>query len=632
MYQMRINLRFLTVLAAGILLLAGSVPVMAETNEIPSRADIDDQYKWKVEDIYPDLASFEKDYSVVKENLSRFEQYKGHLGDSPAKLLECLQLSDSLNLIVDNLYVYAGLKLDEDNRAGEFQELFGRVSSLYSESGEAQSFIEPEILGLGTDRLLSMIKNTPELDIYRHYLDNLARQSEHVLSAREEAILALAGPVASAPGRIFTRLEDADMDFGTMTDEEGNEVELTHGRIYRFLESPDRRVRKDARLAQNMAYHKVKNTLAATLESSVRKDYFFMKTRGYNSCLEMSLDNYHIPTEVYHNLIQAVNENLEPLHKWAQIRKRILDVDTLYPWDQYVPLVTGFDKTYDYEEAQKMIVEALQPMGNGYLNDFRKGFESGSGWIDVYETEGKGSGAYSWGTYSSHPYILMNYTGTLEDVFTLAHEMGHAMHSYYTNGKQPYVYEGYSLFLAEVASTCNEALMMKYMLENVTDKKEKMYLINHYIQQIIGTFFTQTMFSEFELAIHDRIENGEAVSSDYFRQTYRDIYQKYYGPTLVIDSLNDLTGMRISHFYRQYYVYQYATSYAAAQMISQKILEGDKQALKSYMDFLATGGSDYPMEVLKKAGVDMATPEPIYRTIKLFASLVDEMERLLDES
>ncbi len=631
MKQNQFYLRILFILAAGILLLTSIVSAQMETARIPERSEVDDIYKWRAEDIYPDLESWEKDYQVVKDNLGRFEQYKGHLGDSPTKLLECLRLSDSLSLIVDNLYVFAGLKLDEDARVGQFQELNGRSSSILSEMREATAFMLPEIISLGQDRLLSWLKNTPELDVYSHFLDDLARQSEHVLSEKEEALLAMAGPVASAPGRIFSRLEDADMDYGTIIDEDGNEVELTMGRIYRFLESPDRRVRKDARLAQCRAYEKLQNGISAMLESSVRKDYFYMKARGYNSCLEMSLDNNNIPTEVFHNLIQATNENLGALHKWTKIRKRILGVDTLYAWDQYVRLVKDYDKTYSYEQSLKMVEEALKPMGDSYLTDLRKGMEPGSGWIDVYETQGKGGGAYSWGTYTSHPYVLLNHAGTLDNVFTIAHEMGHALHSYYTNQTQPYVYEGYSLFLAEVASTCNEALMMKYMLDRTTDKKDRMYLINEYIEQIIGTFFTQIMFSEFEHALHERIESGQAVSAEYFRKTYRDIYQKYYGPTLVIDEPNDIHGLRISHFYRQYYVYQYATSYAAAQMISQKIMEGDKQALADYMDFLAAGGSDYPIETLKRAGVDMTQPEAVNRTIQLFSDLVDEMERLLDE-
>ncbi|MEW6411462.1 MAG: oligoendopeptidase F [Candidatus Zixiibacteriota bacterium] len=621
----------MAILSLVVLSLAMAPATVADTNAIPQRSDIDDKYKWNVEHIYPDLETWESDYNVVKENLARFDQYRGHLGDSPAKLLECLKLSDSLGLIVDNLYVYANLKLDEDNREGKYQELAGRISALAAEVREAKAFIQPEILTLGKDRILSMLNSAPELDTYRFYIEDMVRQNEHVLSAEQEALLAMVGPVAAAPGKIFSRLEDADMTFGQMYDEDSNLVELTRGRIYRFLESDNRRVRKDARIEQNKAYVKVQNTLAATLESSVRKDYFYTKARNYNTCLESSLDANNIPTSVFHALIDAVNANLAPLHKWTEIRKRVLGIDTLYSWDQYVPLVTGFDKEYSYEEAQKMVVEALEPMGEKYLADFTKGFEPGSGWIDVYETQGKGSGAYSWGTYSSHPYVLLNHSGSLEDVFTLAHEMGHAMQTYYVNRNEPYIYEGYSLFVAEVASTCNEALMMKYMLEHAADKKEKMYLLNHYIQQIIGTFFTQTMFSEFELAIHERIESGEAVSAEWFRQTYRDIYQKYYGPALVIDEYNDIGGMRISHFYRQYYVYQYATSYAAAQMISQKILEGDKAAIDKYMTFLATGASNYPVEILRAAGVDMTTPEPVNATIKLFSELVDEFERLLNE-
>ena len=615
----------------GIVCLA-ALPVLAETNKMAQRDEIEDKYKWNVEHIYPNIEAWQADYTLVEEALPQFEEFRGHLGDSPTVLLECLKWNDSIQLIVDNLYVYAYLKLDEDNRASEYQELTGRIGALYAKKQEATSFVEPEILAIGKDDLLSTLQTTPELDLYRFYLEDLIRQNEHVLSAEEEAILALAGPVAGAPRKIFTRLEDADLNFGSIYDEDSNLVELTTGRYGQFMQSTDRRVRKDSRNAFNQAYLNLQNTLAATLESSVRKDYFYSQARDYNSCLEMSLDANNIPTSVFHNLLEAVNNQIEVYQKWTTVQKRILGYDTLQTWDSYVPLVADVDRKFTYEEATEMMFEGLKPLGDKYLADLKLGLAPGAGWVDVYETEGKGGGAYSWGTYTSHPYILMNWVGTLDNVFTLAHEFGHAMHSYNVNKNEPYVYEGYSLFVAEVASTCNEAIMMKYMLENTTDKKEKMYLLNYYIQQISGTFYTQAMFSEFEIAIHDRIEKGEAVSAEYFRKTYRDIFQKYRGPDLFLGENEDIGGMRISHFYRQYYVYQYAVGYAAAQALSQKILAGDKDALEAYMTFLSTGASDYPVEILKRAGVDVTTPEPFIATINLFSELVDEMARLLDES
>lgn len=611
-------------------LLTSMSALAGDTGSIPQRADIEDKYKWKVEDIFPDNDAWERFFGSLKVGIGGFQPYQGHFGDSPEMLLNCLRLRDSLELICDNLYVYAYLKLDEDNRVSQYQEMGDRVSALWAEFEAATAFVEPEILSLDSEKLQSFMKENPGLELYRFYLQDLMRQKEHILSNKEEALLALVGPLASAPSKIFTMINDADISYGSIKDEKGNEVQLTKQRYYKFLESSDRQVRRDANTAYNQAYFNYINTLATTLAASVKRDYFYMKARGYNSCLQMSLNEDNIPVSVFHNLIEAVNANLAPLHKWAGLRKRILGYDTLYTYDLYVPLLPEQKKEYPYEEAKKIVLNGLQPMGKEYLREFENGLNSG--WVDIYETEGKGSGAYQWGTYSSHPYVLLNHNGTLENVFTLAHEMGHAMHAVYTNRNEPYIYGNHSLFVAEVASTCNEAVLMKYLLDNTKDKKEKMALLNYYIEQIIGTFYTQVMFSEFELAIHERIESGQALSADYLRQTYRGIYQKYWGPELVIGENRDLGGMRISHFYRQYYVYQYATCYAAAQVLSQKILEEGEDFLDTYKQFLSTGWSQYPVDILKDAGVDMTTPEPIQRTIKLFAELVDEMERLLKES
>lgn len=602
---------------------------MAESSKIPQRSDIDDAYKWNVEDIYADTAAWEKDYAFIESSINVFDKYKGHLADSPEMLLECLTLSDSLDLIINNLYVYAYLKLDEDNRQSQYQELGGRISGLSAKFSAGKSFIEPELLTIPGDKLQSYLKSTPGLELYRFYFENLQRQKEHILSDKEEALLAAAGPMASTAKNVFNMIESADLKLGTVIDDDGNPIELTWGRYSRIMEESSREVRKAANDTVQAQYLKYINALAATLGGSIKKDLFFAKARGYKDCLEFSLAGGNIPTEVYYSLIKAVNANLEPLHKLTRLRKKILKVDTLYTYDMSVPLGPKSSKEYSYEEAQKMLFEGLKPLGKKYLKDFKKGFKGG--WIDVYETEGKGTGAYNWGTYSSHPYILTNFTGRLDDVFTLAHEMGHAMNSYYTNRNEPYTYSGHALFTAEVASTCNEAVLMKYMLKNAKSKEEKIVLLNHYIDQIKGTFFVQVMFAEFELAIHNRIESGGAVSVDYFRKTYREIFQKYYGPDLVIGEYNDMSGMKISHFYRQYYVYQYATCYAAAQMLSQRILDGEKGILDTYYKFLETGQSAYPVDILKAAGVDLTKSDAVDRTLALFSELVDELERLLDE-
>lgn len=617
-------LRLAIVAAASILCLC--LIAQAQTGQLKQRSDIEPQYKWKLEDMFATSAVWEQTYVSLKDNIKLLEQYRGKLTSSPDVLHAALQLRDSLSLVSENLYVYANLKLDEDNRVSESQERGDRISSLNAQLSEASSYFEPEILAMDAATLNSFVAS-PALSEYAFYLQTLIRSKEHILSDKEEALLASAGPVTGSISRIFSMINDADIKYGTIIDENGNEVELSKGRYSTMLESPDRRVRRDANQAYNKAYLKYVNSLSATLAASVKKDYWLANARKYPTCLDMSLDPNAIPTSVYHKLIEAVNANLTPLHKWASLRKKMLGVDTLYPYDLWVPLVKEGQKKYDYAQAVDMITKGLQPMGQTYLADFQKGLNSG--WVDVYETEGKGSGAYQWGTYSSHPYLLMNYSGSLEDVFTLAHEMGHAMHSFYTNRHEPYQYSNHYLFTAEVASTCNEAVLIKYMLEKTKDKQEKINLLNYYITQIIGTFYTQVWFSEFELAIHQRVEDGGALSADFFRQTYRDIYQKYWGPELVIDSVNDVGGLRISHFYSQYYVYQYATCYAAAQMISQRIMEKQKGALEQYQRFLSTGNSKYPVDVLKDAGVDMTTSEPVDRTIKLFASLVDQLEKLL---
>lgn len=625
---MRLFSRFLPpLLTAALFFIATTVPA-ADTGDIPQRADIEDQYKWKVEDIYPSDEAWEEAYAGLESGYPALAEYQGRLSESAEVLAECLALRDSLELIADNLYVYAYLKLDEDNRVGAYQEMGGRISQLWSKVSGAMSFIDPELVEIGQDQVASFAAETEALGNYAHYFDNLFRKQKHVLSDKEEQLLAMAGTPLGGIGRIFSMVNDADIDYGSILDTSGNEIALTKERYYKIMESPDRDLRKRARQQYNGSYLKYENTLAACLTASVQRDYFMAQARGYETCLESSLDRYNIPTSVFHALIEAVNNNLEPLNKWTSVRKRILGYDTLHVWDLSVPMVPEARQEYTYEQGLELVTTGLDPLGDQYLRDLKSGFESG--WIDVYETQGKGSGAYSWGTYSSHPYVLMNFNNTLEGVFTLAHEMGHAMHSFYTNRKEPYISHNHSLFLAEVASTGNESIMMKYMIEHTDDKKQKMALLNKYIEQIVGTFFTQVMFSEFELAIHERIESGQALSSSWMRQVYRDIYQKYWGPELYLGPDDDLGCLRIGHFYRQYYVYQYATAYAAAQMMSQKVLE-DPSYVETYMEFLATGNSDYPVEILKRAGVDLTRPEAVQQTIELFASLVDEMEKLLDE-
>lgn len=624
MHRKMLGLLALMLLAAILLPAHG----IAQVKEAPTRDQIEDKYKWNLADFYPSDEAWESGLTALKGRVNEIAQYQGKLGESAEKLAACMMLNDTLGIVAHRLYVYANLKADEDNRVGKYQEMSERARMLYSDIGQVTAFIEPEILTIPEATLKSFLDNK-SLAIYRFYLADILRRKAHIRSQEVEEVLALAAPVTAAPSRIFTMLDDADIKFPAIKDENGNEVQLTKGRYGQILESTNRDVRRAASNAYNETYLGYKNGLAATLSASVNGDVFYAKTRGYNSCLERGLDGDSIPVDVFHSLIKAASENLAPLHKYMRLRKEALGVDTLFGFDLSVPLVPQSKMEFTYEQAREYMLKGLQPLGKEYLANVQKALDSR--WIDVYETQAKGSGAYTWGTYSVHPVMLLNFSGTLGDVFTLAHEMGHMMHNYYSYQHEPYIYAGHSLFTAEVASTCNEAIMIKYMLSKTKDRNEKLYLLNYYIDQIIGTFYTQIWFSEFELKIHEIVESGGALSADGLRKIYREVYQKYYGPDLFIPENRDLGGLRISHFYRQYYVYQYATSYAASQMLSRKILAGDKKAAAAYMEFIKTGSSDYPVNILKKAGVDMTTTEPFANTIKTFGELVDEFEKLLLE-
>jgi len=621
--------RFFVWLAVGLIVVFSFTNVLAQSapKAIPQRSDIEAKYKWRLDDIFATDQLWEGDFSKVEGLLPKIGEFKGHLSESGKKLLECLQLSDSVWNIMDRLYVYAGLSSDEDTRVSAYQEMIGRAGSLRTSVRQATAYIEPEILTIPQSKLDEFIKSEEGLKLYQHYIDNIIRMRAHTLSTSEEEILALAGNLARAPSSIWSMFNEADLKYPYIKDEAGNEVQLTRERYYKFLESTDRRVRKDAADAFNSAYLAYLNGLGATLNAGIAKDVFFAEARKYNSSLEAALDQSNIPVSVFENLIKAADQNLEPLYKYVSLRKRVLKVDELHKYDLTVPLVPEAKMEIPYDSAVAIIEKALAPMGKKYLADMKVGFNSG--WIDVFETEGKGSGAYSWGCYSSHPYILLNYNNTLENMFTVAHEMGHCMHGYYTNKTQPYISSGHAIFTAEVASVTNEMLLMDYLLKNTKDKAKKGYLLNYYIDQLDGTFYGQVMFAEFEKAAHEKLENGGVLTAESARKIYRDIFQKFEGPELVLDSLDDLGCLRISHFYNNFYVYQYATGYAAAVALSRKILEGKQEALNSYLGLLKAGDSDYPINLLKSAGVDMSSPEPINETIKLFASLVDQMEKLL---
>jgi len=618
----------LSIILLFVMILGGSI-MAQDKSTIPQRSDIPDKYKWRVEDIYETIDDWNADYDRIEAGLGEYEKFKGHLADSPEMLYQCLRLDDSLNVIIGNLYVYAYLKWDEDQRVSTYQELSGRASGINSRMSQAEAFIQPEILAMDDEKIMSFIEQYEGLKIYEFYLKDMIRQKTHILSQEGERIMAAAAGFTRTPIDIFQIIDNVDHKLGKVVDSAGDTIALTWGRYSRIMKGTDRELRRVANDTVQESWKRYINTLSKVLYASVVKDLFITEARNYNSTLSRGLDGNNIPEDVFYNLIQTITANLEPLHKWYDIKKRVLGYDTMYAYDMSVPVAPDYEKQFEFEEAEKLVLAGMKPLGKQYVKDLEMGMNGG--WIDAFEYEGKSSGGYNWGTYTSHPYIMMNFDKNLRDVFTLAHELGHAIHGLYTNRNEPYIYHGHSLFNAEIASTTNEALLQRYMLDNAKNRMEKISLLNNYIEQIEGTVFVQVMFSEFEQIIHDQVQNGGAFSVDWLRQEYRKLQDKYYGPAVTIGPDNDMSGMKIYHFYRTFYVYQYATGYCAAEALAHKILAQEEGALENYKEFLSTGTSDYPVEILKKAGVDMTKPEAVEATMKLFAELVNEIEKLLHE-
>lgn len=599
---------------------------MSANKDLPKRQDIDSKFKWKLEDIYSDISLWEKDFKNVKGLANQIEGYKGKLAD-PEILLECLKKSDELLSLNDKVFVYARMKRDEDNGDSTYQALTDRASTLATEVFAAISFIIPEMLSIPEDKLLSYVKSNKELLMYLFMIQENLRQKDHILSEKEEQILAMSAEISDAAGDIFTMYNNADIKFPYIKNEEGEEVEVTKGRYTAFLESKDRRVRKDAFDAVYSTYKKMKNSLAAMLTANVKRNRFYSMVRKYPTTIEASLDNDNVSVDVYKNLIDTIDKNLNLLDRYLKLRKKVLKLDELHMYDLYVPMVDEFDKKIPYEEAKATVLEALKPMGEEYIGYLKKGMDSG--WIDVYENQGKTSGAYAWGGYKTHPYVLLNYQDKINDVFTLAHEMGHALHSYYTNMTQPYVYSEYKIFVAEVASTVNESLLMRYLLPRAKSKQEKAYLLNHYLEEFRGTVYRQTMFAEFEKIIHEKVEQGEALNAKQLCDIYYELNKKYFGKTVTIDEDIAMEWSRIPHFYSSFYVYKYATGFSAATAIAEKILTEGKPAVDKYLEFLKSGGSNYPIELLKIAGVDLSSPKPIQDALDVFEKTLNELEELM---
>lgn len=598
---------------------------MAKT--LPTRKDVPVEYTWRLEDIFATDEQWEKEFQQIQALLPKFSEYKGRLGESAQMLYEALQYRDHVFMRLGKLYAYAHMRHDEDTANSLYQGLETRAEGLYAEAGQATAFIVPEILAMDEDVLHTFLQQYEPLRLYAHELDEMNRQRPHVLSEKEEALLAQAAEVMDASSNTFGALNNADLRFPTITDENGEEVEVTHGRYIRFLESEDRRVRRDAFKAVYDTYRKYENTFASTLSGAVKRNNFFARVRNYRSAREAALSKNQIPETVYDNLIETIHRYLPLLHRYVQLRKRVLGLDELHMYDLYTPLVKQVDMKVTYEEAKDILLKGLTPLGDEYISIVKEGFDNR--WVDVQETRGKRSGAYSSGSYGTNPYILMNWQDNVNNLFTLAHEFGHSVHSYYTRKYQPYPYGNYSIFVAEVASTCNEALLNDYLLKTIDDEKKKLYLLNHYLETFRGTVFRQTMFAEFENMIHQMAQNGEALTAKVLTEKYYELNKMYFGDGVVIDEEIGLEWARIPHFYYNYYVYQYATGFSAATALSKQILEEGAPAVERYIGFLKAGSSDYPIEVLKKAGVDMTSPEPIGQACQVFEQKLQELEQLL---
>ncbi|WP_332689171.1 oligoendopeptidase F [Halalkalibacter lacteus] len=595
---------------------------------LQKRVEVPVERTWDLEDIYSTDEDWEKEFKEIQIMLPYLEACKGTLADSADTLFVALEKQNQITEMLERLYTYAHMRYDQDTTNSYYQGLNDRAASLASQVGQVASFIVPELLMIDESKIERFSSEHDGLKLYKQMFAELNEQRAHVLSEKEEAILAQASEVTSTPSNTFGMLNNADLKFPAIKDEDGEEIEVTHGRYMRFLESSDRRVREEAFKAVYSTYDKYKNTFASTLSGQVKSDLFYANVRKYKSARQAALSENHIPEVVYDQLVETVNNRLELLHRYVRIRKKVLGVDELHMYDLYTPLVKDVKMEIPYEKAQDLVLKGVSPLGEEYGSILKEGFEKR--WVDVEENVGKRSGAYSSGAYGTMPYILMNWQDNVNNLFTLAHEFGHSLHSYYTRKHQPYLYGDYTIFIAEVASTVNEALLNDYMVKRTDDPKEKLYLLNHFLEGFRGTVFRQTMFAEFEQLIHEKSASGEALTPELLTKTYYDLNVKYFGEDLVIDEEIGLEWARIPHFYYNFYVFQYATGYSAAAALSKQVLEEGEPAVTRYLDFLKAGSSDYPIEVLKRAGVDMTSSEPIEQALDVFEKTLSEMEELLE--
>ena len=595
-----------------------------ESKVLKKREDIQEIDKWSVNEVYSSDEVWEKEYKELKEEAPKLKWFEGKLKNGEV-LIEYLELNEEISRKAEKIYVYAHLKSDEDTSNPKYQSMMNKIDAYMAEYATYSAYLVPELLSLPDGFIEEEIKRLDGLKPYEFLLTNIIKEKPHVLSKEEEELLAAASDCLDAPSSIHNIMTNADMKFGNIKDEDGHEVELTEGNYSSFIKSKDRSVREAAFKDLFGHYKDFENTLATTLSSSIKAFNFSARVRKYNSALESALKPEDIPLEVYKNAIKTINDNIESLHRYVRVKKKLLGLDEMHMYDLYVPVIEIDKEHVEFDKGVEMAIEGLNPLGEEYLEIFKGGIEGG--WIDKYINKGKRGGAYSWGGYDTKPFVLLNYNYDLNDVSTLVHEMGHSIHSYYSRKEQSYYYAGYSIFCAEVASTTNEALLIHHLINKETDEKKKLYLINQELEQIRTTVFRQIMFAEFELYTHESFEKGMPLTAEDYNAKWHELNQKYFGEDIIVDNEIDVEWARIPHFYNDFYVYQYATGYAAASAFAKSILDKEPNAVEKYTGFLKSGGSNYPIEILKKAGVYMTTPKPLDATIEIFNELLDMLEK-----
>lgn len=599
---------------------------MSQNHKIPKRSELKPEDTWSTEDLYPSDEAWKEAFAAAKEKAEKLTGYRGRLAESGRLLYHYFQEKESAEEAVERLYTYASLKSDEDTKNSVYQGMKGQILSWLVQWQQEMAFETPELIALPEERLEEFFQAEPALSLYRRYLSVICRRKSHILSQPEEELLAAAGEMADAPDRIYGNFVNADLTFPSVRDVAGNLLPLTNGSYGTLMLSQDRALREEAFRNLYSTYEKFKNTTAATLNAHVRQNIFFARARKYDSCLEAALDRTEVPVSVYHQLIQAVHENMEPMYRYMAFRKKQMQLDELHMYDLYVPMVGDAEEKIPFDRARDEVVEAMGVLGEEYQSVLRRSFEQR--WMDIYENEGKRSGAYSCGA-KVHPFVLLNHKDTLNSEFTLVHEMGHAMHSYLSNKNQPAVYADYVIFVAEVASTCNEALLMNDLLQRTEDKKQRAYLLNYFLEQFRTTLYRQTMFAEFEEKIHRLAEEGETLTADVLKKLYYELNLLYYGKDMVVDEEIAIEWARVPHFYYNFYVYQYSTGFAAAIALSRKIIAEGQPAVENYLRFLKSGCSEDPISLLKIAGVDMTTAEPVEKALQYFSELLAEFEELM---